>query len=503
MSAADLMDRTLSRSGFSIGLMALVVAVLVLPVGLAALVFPTPLYDTRELVAWGRHFPLLTPVHPPVMVWVGGAVDWLFGPSGTAIVFVNQICLAVGLGYLYATLRLLVDRAMAAYILALAATSFYVVFGPLSWALNADILQLTSWPAVLYHFLRGRSTDRWLHWILLGVWTAIAALTKYNAAVLFIGMAAGVLVLPAFRACLRRPGLYVAALVGALLFLPHVIAALRYGTTIAYGERHFTGFGSIEDTARRLGLLVAGYLPLLLPGAIVLAIAVARRMVVWRVPRLAQISDDLKFVVIVNVTMFVVLLVLIAVFGLEYIARYGAPFAELAVLALAPLFTWNEARRDLAVRQTVQSLGALYAVLAVGVSVIYLFFASHSGLQEPTAQAARIMLADWNSKYTCGPGYFLGDRQTVYGIGIAAGPDGDSMTINFIPKARWFDATKLEANGAVLVYTLPQVPADFAAAFPDLKMSDEKRISVPVLRTHTGKTKEYFYRLVAPKACGG
>ncbi|WP_322518107.1 glycosyltransferase family 39 protein [Rhodopseudomonas palustris] len=493
----------MSRWGFSAGLLALVAAALVLPVVLAALVFPTPLYDTRELVAWGRHFPMLTPVHPPMMVWAGGAVDRVFGPSGTAIVFVNQICLAIGLAYLYATLRLLVDRAMAAYALALTAASFYVVFAPLSWALNADILQLTSWPAVLYHFLRGRSTDRWLHWILLGVWAAIAALTKYNAAVLFAAMAAGIVAVPSVRACLRRPGPYLAVLVGALLFLPHALAALRYGTTIAYGERHFTGFGSVADTARRLGLLVAGYLPVLLPGAIVLAVAAGRRMIAWRVPRFSEASDELKFIVVVNVAMFVLLAVLIGVCGLEYIARYGAPFAELAVLTLAPLFTWNERRRDLAVRQTVWSLGALYAVLAAGASVVYLVFASHSGLQEPTAQAARIILADWNSKYKCGPGYYLGDRQTVYGIGIAAGPDGDSMTINFIPKARWFDTAKLEANGAVLVYTLPQVPGDFAKAFPGATMSEEKRISVPVLRTHTGKTKEYFYRFVAPRACGG
>ncbi|MBI5129122.1 MAG: glycosyltransferase family 39 protein [Rhodopseudomonas palustris] len=497
------MDRTLSRSGFSIGLMALVLAALVLPVAMAALVFPTPLYDTRELVAWGRHFPLLTPVHPPVMVWVGGAVDYVFGPSGTAIVLVNQICLAIGLAYLYATLRLLVERAMAAYIVALTTASFYVVFGPLSWALNADILQLTSWPAILFHLLRGRSTDRWLHWILLGVWAAIAALTKYNAVVLFTAMAVGIAVVPAFRGLLRRPGPYVALLIGGLLFLPHAVAALRYGTTIAYGERHFTGFGSVADTARRLGLLLAGYLPLLLPGVVVLAIAVRRRMIVWRVPRFAEASDELKFIVVVDIAMFAVLLVLIGVFGLEYIARYGAPFAELAVLALAPLFRWIDGRRDLGMRQTVQALAVLYAVLAVGASVAYLFFVSHSGLQEPTAQAARLILSDWNSKYTCGPGYFLGDRQTVYGIGIAAGPDGDSLTIGFIPKARWFDTAKLETKGAVLVYALPQVPGHFAKAFPGMTMSAEKQISVPVLRTHTGKTKDYFYRFVAPKACSG
>jgi hypothetical protein len=210
----------------------------------------------------------------------------------------------------------------------------------------------------------------------------------------------------------------------------------------------------------------------------------------------------LKFIVIVNLVMVAVLLGLIIGLGLEYIARYGAPFALLAVPALAPLLSWNEPRRAECERQTAATLAGLYAVLAVAVSIVYLSFASHSGLQEPTADAARRILDDWKAKYSCGPGYFLGDRQTVYGIGIAAGPEGDSLTIGFIPAARWFDQRKLDAQGAVLVYTLPQVPAQFQAAYPGRAMSEEKSISVPVLRTHNGKTKDYFYRFVAPGDCG-
>jgi 4-amino-4-deoxy-L-arabinose transferase-like glycosyltransferase len=496
------MDRVLSRRGLAIGPIALLVAALVLPVVLAAAVFPTPLYDTRELVAWGRHFPLITPVHPPMMVWAGGAVDLLFGPSGTAIVAANQVLLAIGFGYLYAILRLLVERTMAVYVTVLVGTSFYAVFAPLSWALNADILQLTSWPAVLYHALRGRESDRWRDWILLGVWTAVAALTKYNAAVLFAGMAVGVAALPSFRRCLKRPGPYLAVAIAIVLLLPHVITALKFGSTIAYGEKHFTHDLSLPATARRLGLWAAGYLPLLLPGAVVVAVSRFRSMILVRVPRFAQASDELKFIVIVNVVMAAILLGLIMVLGLEYIARYGAPFALLAVPALAPLLAWNESRRAICERQTVWTLATLYAVLTACVTIAYLGPYSHSGLQEPTADAAHMILADWNSKYTCGPGYYLGDRQTVYGIGIAAGPGADSMTLEFVPAARWFDAAKLKRDGAVLVYTLPQVPAQFAALFPGMVVSDEKQISVAVLRTHSGKTKEYFYRFVAPQGCG-
>ncbi|QDL98556.1 glycosyltransferase family 39 protein [Rhodopseudomonas palustris] len=496
------MQPVVSQPGGSRSLLAILAAAIVLPVVLAAIVFPTPLYDTRELVAWGRHFPLITPVHPPMMVWAGGLVDRLFGPSGTAIVAANQVLMVIGFAYLYAILRLLVERTMAIYLIVLAGTSFYAVSAPLSWALNADILQLTSWPAVIYHFLRARQSDRWSHWILLGIWAAVAALTKYNAAVLFLAMAIGLVAVPSFRRCLARPGLYVAALIATLLLLPHVITALKFGSTLAYGERHFTGFGSFSDSARRVGLLAAGYLLLLLPGAVIVAVSSARRMITVRLPRFADASDDLKFIVIVNVAMLLILLGLILVLGLEYIARYGAPFSLLAVPALAPLLRWNEPRRQTCERQTGWTLAGLYAVLTAAAAIAYLGPASHSGLQEPTADAARLILDDWRSQYTCGPGYFLGDRQTVYGIGIAAGPDADSTTIHFIPATRWFDQRKFDDRGAVLVYTLPQVPAQFAAAYPGRAMSEEKRIDVPVLRTRNGKTKEYYYRFVAPKACG-
>lgn len=495
------MHRSLSRSGFTAGFVMVAVGALLLPVLLAVAVFPTPLYDTRELVAWGRHFPLITPVHPPIMVWVGGIVDRIAGPSGVAIVLAGQMLLAIGLIYVYAILRLVTDRAMAALIATLTASSFYVVFGPLSWALNADILQLTSWPAVLYHFLRAARNDRWLHWIMVGVWAAIAALTKYNAAVLFVAMAAAIVTLPAFRKCLRRPGPYVALLIAALLLSPHVVAAYSSGSTLAYGSRHFTGAGSLADTARRLGQLLTGYLPLLLPGAVVVAIGWWRGTMVVRSQTLTEASDEYRFIVLVNVGMLVALFGMIGVLGLEYIARYGAPFAELAVLAVAPLVTWREKWRAEGERRVAVGLGVLYGVVAVATTVAYVMFFSHSGLQEPTAQAARIILDDWRSRYDCGPAYFLGDRQTVYGIGIAAGPEADSLTLDFIPKAKWFDAGRLRAKGAVVVYTLPDVPAQFAQAFPGIALTEEKRFAVPDLRTQSGKMKEYAYRFAAPADC--
>lgn len=496
-----MIERTLSRSGFSIGLLSVLIAAVLLPVALATLVFPTPLYDTRELIAWGRLFPLITPVHPPMMAWMGGLVDAVAGPSGIAMTLVGQLLLAVGLAYSYGVLRLVTERRIAAFATVLAGTSLYAVVGPLSWALNADILQLTSWPAVIYHLLRARSTDRWLHWMLLGVWAAAAALTKYNALVLFFGIACATLALPTFRVLLRRPGLYAAALTFGLLLLPHVVMVYRFRTTLTYGSNHFHGLSSPLETAERVGRLLLGYLPMLLPGALVVAIGCWRGALVLRLQRFAALRDEVKFLVLFNIAMFAMLFVMVTVLGLEYIVRYGAPFAQMAMLSLAPMLEWRPGRQSGGERETAIALGGFYALAAIVACVAYLGFFSHSGLQEPTAAAARAILADWNSRYKCGPAYILGDRQTVYGVGIAADPKIDSLAVEYIPRTPWFDPERVLAKGAVLVYSLPGAPEQFSELFPEVKISKERQITLPVLRTMSGKMKTYTYRFVLPGDC--
>jgi hypothetical protein len=53
----------------------------------------------------------------------------------------------------------------------------------------------------------------------------------------------------------------------------------------------------------------------------------------------------------------------------------------------------------------------------------------------------------------------------------------------------------------VVLYALPDVPAQFAQAFPGIGLTEEKRFAIPVLRTHSGKLKDYAYRFAAPGDC--
>jgi 4-amino-4-deoxy-L-arabinose transferase-like glycosyltransferase len=475
---------------------------LLLPVALAIVVFPTPMYDTRELIAWGRHFPMVTPFHPPMMVWIGGAVDWLFGSSAAVMILAGQILMAIGLIYFYATLRLMTARDNAALFTFLFGTSFYTVFAPLSFALNADILQLTSWPAVVFHFLRAGRTSRLGHWIAFGAWSAAAVLTKYNAAVLFAGMAVALLTLPAFRNILRKPGVYLAVVVGTVLIAPHAVAVLGHRAAVTYGLGHFFPDNSIGEKLSDLAELGLGYLIPFLPGLVVMLIGFWKGVLIVQSRQGTAAPDEHRFLLVMNATMVIALLGLVVIAGLDYIFRFGAPYAMMAALALAPFVECGAGCREWIERRVVPDIGWIYLAVGTFIAVIYTAFASHSGLQEPTAEAARMILADWRSTYNCGPAYIFGGRQGVYGVGIEAGRDVTALAYREIATASWFDAGKFRAGGAIVIDTDPEFRERMAKFLPGIAASDEKRITLPLRRTTKAKTFSYPYRFVPPQGCG-
>lgn len=479
--------------------LAVLALVLLLPVALAAVAFPTAMYDTRELIAWGRHFPLVTPDHPPMMAWIGGAIDLLFGHSAVVVVLANQVLMAIGLAYFHAVLRLVAPRASAWFFTLLYGASFYLAFAPLSFALNADILQLTSWPAVVYYCLRAARTNRWGHWLGFGAWSAAALLTKYNAAVLLAGIGVAMLVVPSFRVMWRRAGLYAAIALGLVLVAPHVAAVLVHGQAVSYGLAHFTPAGGAAKRLVDIGQLVLGHAVFLLPGAIIALIGVQQGHLVLRNDTDAR--DERRFLIVMNIAMQAALLLLVLVGGLDYIFRFSAPYAMMIALGLAPLLRPNGDWRPWAERRVIAVLGGLYLAIGVIVAAVYTVFASHSAMQEPTEAGARAILEDWDQQFPCGPAYFIGGRQKVYGVGIEAGPQVTALFYRDIAGAAWFDRAKLLAGGAIVMDRSPEYQSHLQNYLFGLPPTPERSVTVPLRRTFKPKTFTYVYHFIPPQDC--
>jgi 4-amino-4-deoxy-L-arabinose transferase-like glycosyltransferase len=482
---------------------AVAVLSMLLPVALALTVLPTAMSDTRELIAWGRAWPLVTPKHPPLMTWVGYLVDRTLGPSAAAAILVNQVLLGVGTLYLYATLRLMTERGTAMLFAFLFATSIYVVGAPLSYALNADILQITSWPAVVYHFLVAARSNQIKHWLAMGAWSAAAILTKYNVAVLFLGMLVALVWVKEFRGVLVKPGLYGAVILTLLLVSPHGVALLSHPEPVKYAGsllgRESFGATTLDSFAG----LIFGYVFFLAPGWIFILIGYFQKALVFRSPvnpGHAAWQAGLKFVAAVNVAMLVILCVLI-LSGLHYLYRFDAPYLALATLALGGLVAIEPAAFDLLSRRIAVSSAIVNLALFAGAVVMYGLIASHDRMQEPIAGAAAAILADWNAHYTCGPGYFIGEAPSVYGIGDVASPHAIALITPIVPVVSWFDRRELDKDGAVVVYRGPVDVREVKSAIPNAHLTDETAMTLPLLHTMTGKTITYHYRFIPPQNC--
>lgn len=484
-------------------------AAFVSPIVLALIVFPTAMIDTRELFAWGRFFPLVTPKHPPMMTWIGGLTELVLPANAASAIFVGQILNAVGVAYLYATLRLIVDRQHAAFFTFLYASCIYFQIAPLSYALNADILQVPIWLAAVYHLLRAHRTNALGHWLAFGAWAAAAVLTKYTAGLLFAGGAVATLVVAEYRRLWRNPRLYLATAFGVLLVVPHLLALRAHPQAITYAERFAEGTRSFDGRLRGIMMFALGTLLYLAPGWIILAVGFLARNCRFdaRPDGAAETAATRRFLVVLTLALVAIMLAMVLGLGTVLNHRYAAPLFGFFIIAVAPYVAFNQATWPKAVRGTVVSTGLTVVAVFVIALVVYGIFTGHSYMQEPSAKAAAIVLKDWRQHYSCGPGYFLGDRASAHGMAISGDRVAAGIPIEDLRVAPWFDPQLLKHKGAIVAFRHPISAADIAAvpgvtgAERKAFVADQKSFTLPLLRTFSGKTITYHYFFIPPEDC--
>jgi len=477
-------------------------AVMLVPAALALAVFPTAMIDTRELFAWGRHFPLVTHKHPPLMALIGGLVETVLPPNAFSAILVGQILNAVGVLYLYLTLLMVVARDRARLFAFLFATSLYFQLAPLSYALNADILQVPIWLAIVYHLIRAARSNSLSHWLALAAWVAAAFLTKYTAGLLILAGVAATLAVPEFRGIWRNPRLYLAAVCAVLLVTPHLLALRTNSAALTYAEQFTLADRGVSGRLAGIVQFIGGTLLFLAPGWIVIAAGFLNGNCT-----LAGRDDDpdrratVHFVQVLAVATVAILLVMTLTLGTLLNHRYGAPLFGLFVLALAPLVAVNPATWSRAEPGIIAIAGVVAGVVFLASVVVYGFFTSHNYMQEPTGEAAAIMRAEWNRHFTCGPGYYLGDRPSAHGLALAGDRHPVGMPLEDIPLAHWYKPALLQREGAIVAFRTP-IPADIVRqSFPDAEIAEQPSFTLPLLRTFSGATITYHYFFIPPQSC--
>jgi 4-amino-4-deoxy-L-arabinose transferase-like glycosyltransferase len=371
--------------------------------------------DESYMVAASHSFAPSYFDHPLASWWLELAARALTGSADPLVVRFPFILLsAVSSWMIWAiTARLYGERAafwaVVAYslspVFSLAAGCWVLPDGPLDAALLA----------FLYSLIRalglpdGKPAPRW--WLGVGLFAGLALLSKYNAALVFAGAAAGVLLDPAARRELRRFGPWGAVLLAALLFTP----VLWWNAQHGWASFHYQG-------GRATGLRLRPAMPLTILGGEALFVLpwIWLPMICllirgfWRGP-VERRGWLLSWAAVVPVALF-------AIVGLWSTTRILYHWAAPGYLMLFPVLGDWAARRGAWLRDVVAWFTAALlgcAVLFITAEISYGFIPGFSH-DFPPGQSPLLQAVDWDS------------------VAQQIPPDVDAVA-----GQRWFDAGKI------------------------------------------------------------
>jgi hypothetical protein len=191
------------------------------------LFYGAPPGEVPLLLAVGRHWPLGSPLGPPLAYWLGELAFDLAGHSVIGIYVVSQICVVVTFWAVFALARAIVGVHHAVLtVLLMAGVAVFSVptpgFGP-------RVLATALIALALLHYWRAVGQDLVGYWFALACDIAMLLLTSY-AGLILVGLLAGFTGLTRRgRASLARVEPWLAGLLVTLILFPHLIWIDRFG----------------------------------------------------------------------------------------------------------------------------------------------------------------------------------------------------------------------------------------------------------------------------------
>jgi 4-amino-4-deoxy-L-arabinose transferase-like glycosyltransferase len=188
--------------------------------------------DETYMVAASRHLALSYYDHPPISWWLTHAAMALTGGDAPVVVRLPFILLFALSTWLMARLATLLFDARAGLwaavilnlspVYAVTAGGWVLPDGPLDCALlGFAICAIRAVGIVPGH--------AWRNWLGAGLCAGLAMLSKYNAALVLVGLPAYLLTTPEGRAWLRRPQPWIAGLVAVIVFSPVILWNADHG----------------------------------------------------------------------------------------------------------------------------------------------------------------------------------------------------------------------------------------------------------------------------------
>lgn len=176
--------------------------------------------DTQEALVWGKYCLWGTTKHPPFSGWLAYDFYRLFGFADWSMYLLSQLCVVVGIFYIYKLARCFLDEIRAGTAVLLQFGIIYYHFSAAEF--NVNVLSLALWPMCAYYFWMAYTENRLKNWLLFGFLVGINLLNKYVSLMLLVSLSVFVIADKKVWFILKNRKVYAAAAVALLLFIPHL-----------------------------------------------------------------------------------------------------------------------------------------------------------------------------------------------------------------------------------------------------------------------------------------
>jgi len=459
--------RTRPRDAFRLFVLAHVALWTLLP----ALAYTSPPLDVVEGLAWGHEWQLGYFKHPPLVAWLLEAAYRSTGGVWSAYLL-SQLAIAATFLAVWRLARPMVgDVGALLAAVALEGVFYFTVPTP---EFNQNVLQMPLWAWASLHFHRALTRRAARYWLYLAVEVALLVYTKYSGGLLILVFALIAATTAPGRAALKTPWPYVAALLAALMALPHLLWLVQSDfLPMAYAldqKEAVSAAGRVLHAVRFLAAQLLDHAPLFLVAA--LATLKPRRAGAagepLTVPLARQGAFDRTFVFWIALAPALIAALTSLILGIQFRTLWGAPmfaFSGLTLLLIAgPALTVRRPR--LCAGLLAAYLVAIPAVHTAGLWVgPWIDHKAHRPIWPAEEIAARVT-AGWTER-TGRPLAIVAGHAWLAGLVGLYGPDRPSVMQGASMRENpWIDARALAAKGAVIVWQIrdparPGMPASY------------------------------------------
>ena len=176
--------------------------------------------DTQEAIVWGKFSLWGTTKHPPLSGWVAYPFFEIFQKSHWSMYLLSQICVALGIIYIYTLANLFLDKNKALLASILQFGIIYYNFSSVEF--NVNLISLTLWPACTYHFWKAYQQNKLSDWLLFGLFAGLNILNKYVGSLLLLAIGIFIIADKKFFKILKNYKIYIAIFLGIILVSPHL-----------------------------------------------------------------------------------------------------------------------------------------------------------------------------------------------------------------------------------------------------------------------------------------